>query len=301
MNVINYLFHSLFHTLLRIIGIKRRFKSHSTVLKYIKNEQKKPLLKSESLLSLKLKSSLSKKVFNEMPVYLLNENSESDKLIMYLHGGAFINQPLSQHFKLIDKIAQLTETTVVFPFYPRLPNSGEVHCLTQLESYLEKLLEENPDKRFILMGDSAGGWLALSLAIFLRNHKKKTLDHLILFSPWCDLSMSRVDERLEKKDPILSYAGLRCIGNMWMENADKVNDRGFRINDSLKDIGDIRIYVGSHEIFLTQAQILIDITNSDGVNLKLKEVKMMIHDFILFPFKESKEILSEVAEIINKN
>ena len=291
--------HSFFHAMLRLTGIKLRFKNLSTVLLYIKNEHKKPVLEFDSLPSLKIKSSISKTIFNDMSVYLINENHHHDTLIIYLHGGAFVNQPLTQHFSLVDSIAQLTESTIIFPCYSRLPDSNENHCLSQLESYVEQLISENPNRKIILMGDSAGGWLALSLATFLRDQKKNKPEHLILFSPWCDLNMSDMNENLEKKDPILSHEGLRQIGIMWKKDSLESMHHGFRIDDSLKDLGDIHVYVGSHEIFLTQTQALHDKAKSQEVNFKLNVVKMMIHDFILFPFKESKEVLNEVVEIIN--
>lgn len=293
--------HSVFHVLLRLTGIKHRFKNLRNVLLYIKNEHKKPVLEFDSLTSLKLKSSITKTMFNDMSVYLVNENASHQTSIIYFHGGAFINQPLVQHFNLVDSIAQLTESTVIFPCYSRLPDSNEVLCLTQLKSYIEKFIEEKPNNRLILMGDSAGGWLALSIATFLRDQHKKTPKHLILFSPWCDLSMGDVNENLEKKDPILSYEGLRQIGIMWEKDSLESVQLGFRMGDSLKNIGDIHVYIGSHEIFLKQTQTLKEKAESQGVKLNLEVKKMMIHDFILFPFKESKDVLKEVVETITRN
>ena len=292
--------HSVFHAMLRLTGIKLRFKNLSTVLLYIKNEHKKPVPDFVSLPSLKLKSNITKTMFNDMSVYLINEKDSHHTSIIYFHGGAFINQPLPQHFNLVDSIAQQTESTIIFPCYSRLPDSSEVHCLNQLKLYIEKLIDEKPNNRIILMGDSAGGWLALSIATFLRDQHKKTPKQLILFSPWCDLSMSDVNENLEKKDPILSHEGLKQIGIMWKKDSSESVQHGYRIDDSLKDIGDIHVYVGSHEIFLSQTQVLKEKAQSQGVNLNLKVVQMMIHDFILFPFKESKEVLSEVVENIRR-
>jgi len=289
--------NSLFHTMLRLTGIKLRFKNLNTVLMYINHEQKAPQLDIESTQTHKLRSSLYKKLFNEMTVYHINEQSHHDTLIFYLHGGAFINQALPQHFSLVDTIAQHTNSTIIFPLYPRLPHSNEVHCLSQLESYLEKIIKDNLNHKIILMGDSAGGWLALSLAKFLRDKHKKPAEHLFLFSPWCDLSMKHVDVKLEKKDPILSHEGLKQIGIMWMNES---SSHGFRMGDSLEDIGNIHVYVGSHEIFLPQSLALKEKAHSQGVSFNLKVGNMMIHDFILFPFKESKDVLNEIVEIINK-
>lgn len=298
MSMTQKVLHSLFHTMLRLTGIKLRFKNLNTVLMYINHEQKAPMFDIESTQTIKLKSSLSKTMFNEMPIYFINEHSNQNTLIIYLHGGAFINQPLVQHFNLVDTIAQSTNTTIIFPLYPRLPHSDEIHCLSQLESFIEILIKDKPSHKIVLMGDSAGGWLALSLAAFLRDRLKKPSEHLILFSPWCDLTMSNVDMKLEKKDPILSHEGLKQIGMMWMKEATESEKHGFKMNDSLYGVGDIHVYVGSHEIFLPQAQALKLNAHSQGVSLNLKEGNMMIHDFILFPFKQSKEVLSEVIDII---
>lgn len=293
--MINKILQSLFHIMLRLTGIKLRFKNLNTVLMYINHEQKAPQLDIES--SKTLKSSLTKKMYNEMPVYHINEQSQHDTLIFFLHGGAFINQALPQHFSLVDTIAQHTNSTIIFPLYPRLPQSNEVHCLSQLESCLEQIIGDNPNHKIILMGDSAGGWLALSLAKFLRDKHKRPAEHLFLFSPWCDLSMNHVDPKLEKKDPILSHEGLKQIGIMWMNESSSY---GYRISDSLQDMGSIHVYVGSHEIFLPQVLALNEYAHSQEVSFNLKVGNMMIHDYILFPFKESKVVLNEIVEIIKK-
>ena len=68
--------HSVFHAMLRLTGIKLRFKNLSTVLLYIKNEHKKPVPDFVSLPSLKLKSNITKTMFNDMSVYLINEKDK---------------------------------------------------------------------------------------------------------------------------------------------------------------------------------------------------------------------------------
>ena len=50
------------------------------------------------------------------------------------------------------------------------------------------LCERHPDARITVMGDSAGGNLAASLVLLIREREKRMPVNVVLMSPWLDLS-----------------------------------------------------------------------------------------------------------------
>ncbi len=101
------------------------------------------------------------------------EFGDGTRNVVYLHGGAYFLKGNTQHYKFITEFCQMKNTKVIYIDYPVGCSYKETLSLTQ-----EALNEIKYDA---IMGDSAGGTLALSL---------KTDVPLFLFSPWVDLSMT---------------------------------------------------------------------------------------------------------------
>ena len=58
-----------------------------------------------------------------MQVFILNDQkSSSQMVILYIHGGAWTNQPLNLHWLFMDKMAQALNAKVIAPIYPKVPH-----------------------------------------------------------------------------------------------------------------------------------------------------------------------------------
>ena len=108
-----------------------------------------------------------------MQVFVWNDNKDANqKVILFLHGGAYVLQPSMMHFNMVHKIAQAIDAKVVFPIYPKAPKHQYRETYEKLEKVYRGLLEEhtNPNS-IIVMGDSAGGGLSLGFAIYLKDFR----------------------------------------------------------------------------------------------------------------------------------
>ncbi len=116
--------------------------------------------------------------------------SNTDWVILYLHGGAYaIGSPLT-HLALIARIARLTGLQIAAPDYRLAPehpapaafeDAVAAHAVLMAKGY-------RPD-RIILAGDSAGGGLALALLAELCGRGLHPAG-LFAFSPWTDLALT---------------------------------------------------------------------------------------------------------------
>lgn len=232
--------------------------------------------------------------------HFTKESNDNKKVIIYLHGGAYINQPARFHWKFVDKLVQKTNYNVVFPLYPKAPEFNIDDCYEYLIKLYNDLMK-NGYEDVIFMGDSAGGGLALGFAIYLKNTNLIKPSKIILLSPWVDISMinDKVD-KLEIVDPMLSRIGLLEIGKVWANGNDLNEYRLSPLFGDLSNLGEITIFVGTHELFLYDNRLLRDKLIENNMVVNYYEYKYMNHAFVLFPIPEASKATNIIIDMLNK-
>ena len=125
-----------------------------------------------------------------------NNNENQNKIILYLHGGAYFAEMSKNHWTLMEKIANDTNATVIVPDYPLAPKHNCKDVFNMIEPLYKEIIAQTNSENLILMGDSAGGGIALALLEKLEQNTaipSKT----ILISPWLDVTMS--NEKIQEK------------------------------------------------------------------------------------------------------
>lgn len=105
-----------------------------------------------------IKVDVEEKDVDGMQVFVWNDKKDANqKVILFLHGGAYVLQPSMMHFNMVHKIARAIDAKVVFPIYPKAPKHQYRETYEKLEKVYRGLLEENTNPNsIIVMGDSAG-------------------------------------------------------------------------------------------------------------------------------------------------
>lgn len=129
----------------------------------------------------------SKELFGFQTV-VFNEIEDSERLVIYLHGGIYVNEIKLPHISFCDKLAKKVNATVFAPIYPLAPNHTYEETYEIVENLYRHLLEMK--KPIIIMGDSAGGGLSAAFSEYLIVNDLPQPENLILISPWLDVSMS---------------------------------------------------------------------------------------------------------------
>ena len=156
--------------------------------------------------------------FDGMTVISVNMNGNTDRAVMYLHGGGYVRQPRIYHWKYINKLSARVGNVIV-PIYPKAPNHHPEEVINLLtELYVELC---NRFDKVILMGDSSGGGLALALCQQWAKRGLKQPVKTMLFSPWTDLTLSNPEiERYQAVDPLISASSERIWARLWANDKD---------------------------------------------------------------------------------
>ena len=235
-----------------------------------------------------------------MPVYYARPHSPSDTVVIYIHGGGYIATASLGQALLIDDLARATGAEFVVPLYPLAPHHTweEAHRLV-LDLCL-RTLEENPGKRVILMGDSAGGGLAVVVALSLAEQGAHQPEELILLSPWVDITHVNPDiANYVDVDPLMAPEPLTIMGKTWAGDTPTTDWHLSPINGDLSVLHRVTTFVGSRELFLPDNALLHDRLVKAGVTSTLHVGENLNHVYPMFPSPEGRRARREIARIVS--
>ena len=232
-------------------------------------------------------------------VYYFNEKSNSDTLMFYIHGGAYINTFTKYHFRLIRKIIKMTDIKVVSANYDLIPFSNAKKMNEYLVNTYLKVIEENNYKKIVFMGDSAGAALCLTTYLTLHKSGKRIPDRSILLSPCVDISLPNPKTyEYAKVDPWLYLDRINTCADFFADGLDKKNYIASPTYGEVEKLENLTIFLGTKEILYPD---IIDFYNKldKNKNNELIIKKNMIHVYPLLPIKEAKEALKIIKNKID--
>ena len=230
-------------------------------------------------------------------IVLFNESTTADHIILYLHGGAYVNEIDPVQIAFCDRLAKKTGAAIFAPIYPLAPN----HTYEETYPIVEKLydLMSELEKPVTIMGDSAGGGLSAAFCEYLAANEMEQPDNLILISPWVDVSMSGDYEDYRDLDPMLGIGALPKIGEMWAGNLDMKDYRISPLFGDVEGISPTTIFVGTHEVLYPDIMKFYDKLKENGVDVDLIVGEEMPHVYPIFPLiSESKDAFNQIVDII---
>lgn len=227
-----------------------------------------------------------------------NDVEDAERVVIYLHGGIYVNEILPPHIAFCDKLAKKVNACVFAPIYPLAPN----HTYEETYEIVEKLYKHSltMNKEIIIMGDSAGGGLSVAFCEYLATNDINQPKNLILLSPWLDVSMSGDYDDVEF-DPVLGVDGLREMGETW---AGELDPKDYRVSPLFGEVSGLPktvLFVGTHEIFYSDVvKFYIKLKDND-IDAELNIGEGMNHVYVIYPIPEAKEALNHIVEIIVMN
>jgi acetyl esterase/lipase len=229
---------------------------------------------------------VEKFTIGSMPVeWLIPQKVETERGILYLHGGAYTFCSSATHRGLAGRIALASKARVLVIDYRLAPEHPFPVALEDSLAAWHYLLEQGiSPKNLVIAGDSAGGGLTMATAISLRDKKEELPAALVLLSPWVDLVSS--------KEYAKPYAG----------DADPANPLISPLYANLHGLPPTLIQAGGAEFLLWDSQQLNEKMEAAKVDVRFSVYKGMNHVFQAFAplVPESRQAIVEIGEFIIK-
>ena len=222
------------------------------------------------------------------------------KHVIYLHGGAYVNSFAPQHWGFISKLVQLANCTVTAPNYPHAPEHNVHDVFALMLPLYKELAARAGTANLTLMGDSSGGGISLALAQRLREDGHEQPGHIILLSPWLDATLSNPEiAEFDKIDPFLGVEGLQYGGRVYARDVDPRCYLVSPLYGSLKDLAPITLFIGTRDILYPDCRLLRDKAVAQGARLEFREYDQMVHDWMLGPIPEARQVIKEIVQTIS--
>jgi acetyl esterase/lipase len=219
----------------------------------------------------------------DWPVYTLTPaRGQSRGSVVYLHGGGWVDEIVRQHWYLAAQIAAEAGMRVVIPIYPLVPVGTAEEVVSVVASLVHTMTTTGST---CLAGDSAGGQIALSTAVLLRDRFQVRLPQTVLIAPALDLSLTNpAIDVVEPTDPWLHREGVRVFVEHWRGSLAVTDPR---VAD-LRGLGPMTVFSGTRDILNPDARLLVGRAASAGVEVDYHEGAGLPHVYPLTPTPEGR-------------
>ena len=224
-------------------------------------------------------------------------------VILYCHGGGYSTGSMVYARTLTTKLAESTGMDVFcfnYRLAPECKFPAAAEDAMKAWNYLMYLGDGARD--VIVAGDSAGGNLALSLTLKLKDEGRMLPRGLALMSPWTDLTQSGDSYVINfERDPLFGKTKDSMIYNKdYIGDADPKNPYISPLFGKFHDFPPMLIQVGSYEMLLSDAVDVANKAKKAGVKVRLAVYEGMFHVFQmgLRMMPESKKAWHEVEEFL---
>ena len=233
-----------------------------------------------------------------LPVFELRVRGASPvRTVLYLHGGGFVSGLDPNHWKYAARLAQRLGVRVVLPDYPLTPTHTWTDSLPRLVALFERLAVESAHG-VVLMGDSAGGGLAVGVAQLVARRPGPQPTHLVAFAPWVDLTgRTPGTEEAAATDPWLTLSKLRLYGTWWGAG-DPPADQASPLTGDLSGLPPTLLMCGTRDLLLPQVRLLGERAQAAGSPVTYVEQPGLIHVYPLLPIPEARRAWDQVVAFL---
>jgi monoterpene epsilon-lactone hydrolase len=210
--------------------------------------------------------------------------SSARRHVLFLHGGGYRSGSPSNYRHFTWRIAAATRARVLAVDYRLAPEHPFPAALDDAVSAYRWLLGAGAEaSNTLVMGDSAGGGLALAMLLKLRDDRLPLPAAAVALSPWTDLALTGQSLRHNARaDPMLNADDLPALVEEYLAGADPRLPYASPLYGDLAGMPPTLLQVGSDEILLDDAVRMHERLRSAGCIAELEIWPRMPHVWHLF-------------------
>lgn len=213
--------------------------------------------------------------------WVMVERSSAARTILYFHGGGFIAGSPETHRGIIARLCDHAFARAFSVGYRLAPEhlfpSGLRDGVDAYRALLQKGVEPSS---IVLAGDDAGGGLAFSALLAIRNGNMPLPAACLAMSPWADLTLSGWSILSNAKtDQALSWELLFLTARHYLKKQNPADPYASPVYASFRDFPPIMVHAGSAEILRDDASRIGDKAAEANVPISVEIYDGMQHLF----------------------
>ena len=228
--------------------------------------------------------------------------------VLYLHGGGYVVGSAFGYQPHAGALAAAAQTAVLVPDYRLAPEHPFPAAVQDAVSAYRWLLEQGvPADRVVVAGDSAGGGLAMSLLLTLKDQCAPYPGAAVLLCPWLDLGlheMARPTDAGEAAGPMATDAEATRCTRAYLNGHPADDPIVDPLGADLAGLPPMLIQAATGDARLADAEALAIRAQEHGVAARLELYPVQAHAFQLFwsflpeaadAFAAAGEFIREIA------
>ncbi len=228
--------------------------------------------------------------------------NQQEKVILYLHGGGYVFGGLDSHREIAWRLAVETGQRVLLLDYRLAPEHRFPAPVDDAFAAYGWLLEQGCSaKQLTVAGDSAGGGLAVALALKLKDERVDLPGALVLMSPWVDLTLSgNTIDANDATDVMLSRGALQRFTDLYIGEQDAAHPYASPVLGDLSGLPRTYVVVCSGEVLRSDSDRLVERMRVAGTDVTLKVWPDMMHVFPIAArmIPEGKAAIKDMATFL---
>jgi len=220
--------------------------------------------------------------------HIMPKDHKAKRVIFYLYDSNFCYRIKHNEWNFCLELMRMTDSEIIIPAYPLAPEHGCEEVYNFLIPAYSKLMSEYDNRDIILMGNGAGGCLALSLSLMLWKEGIGAPAKIVLLSPILDTEFFDLEteaEMMEWKLGNLKKYIVRCkkfINDYWVRDFAGRTEYTSPIYEDFNEL-DSRVLVisGTEDIYNIYARKFVQKYSDTGKKALFFEYKGMKHNFYL--------------------
>ena len=237
--------------------------------------------------------------------WLRPKAAPDSKVLLYLHGGAYLIGSCRTHRQMVSHIARAAGINALVPEYRLAPEHRFPAAIEDAVGIYRSLLTEGfkPGDIFIA-GDSAGGGLTIATLLSLRHAGVPLPAAAVLLSPFLDVSASGESATTRAdQDPWFDPSDLAVVADNYCDDADDLkNPLVSPVFANVAGLPPTLIQVGDDEILLSDSTRFAALMEEAGLEVQLEIWPEMWHVFQLLVGKmpESRMAIRKIGAYLHE-
>lgn len=215
--------------------------------------------------------------------WVLDQGSSSGRRLLFLHGGGYISGGIASHRNFAMWVSRVTRCSVLLIDYrlaPEHPFPAAVEDAVQAFLWMRANGPDGPApaQRSFVLGDSAGGGLALALLLELRDRHRLQADAAVTFSAWTDVSngspslISNAKPEIGAVKAVVDY-----FSALYLQGADAKDPRASPLFGALEGLPPLLMQVSSDELIFDDSVRFAQKARAAGVDVDLEVWQDLVH------------------------
>lgn len=237
----------------------------------------------------------------DLPGKWVSPKSTSGKAtLLYLHGGGYtFNGPISDRFAAM--LAHHAGAPLFMPSYrmtPEHPHPAQAEDALAAWRYVTQSV---PANQIVVIGDSAGGHMVLTLLQTLREHRLDQPALCIALCPWTDIGDRGASlKENDRYDLVQGWMALRF--GEWLDPGNKFGREALSpINKDYSGLAPVYMQAGGREVLRDMIIDFADVQSRNGADIMLDIWDDMPHNFQAYDSTKtsSAQALERIRQVIS--